>query len=70
MVAALLGAAMAMVFVLDWRASRATGRGLRASVPLVPSEAQRLYMDVRRSRPVEATKSATKSSLEKVTAAL
>ncbi len=48
--------ASAMVFLLDWRASKATGRSLRGSLTLVPSEAQRLFMDVKRSHPVEATK--------------
>ena len=50
----LVGAALAIVLLLaSRRASRATGRSLRASFPLVPSEAQRLYMDVKTSRPAE-----------------
>ena len=55
--AAFAGAALAIVLLLAWRASRATGRSLRASFTLVPSEAQRLYMDVKTSRPVEMAKS-------------
>ena len=59
---AFAGAALAIVLLLAWRASRATGRSLCASLSLVPSEAQRFYMDVKTSRPAEMAK----SGLEKV----
>jgi predicted small integral membrane protein len=55
--AAFLATILAVVLLLDWRASNATGRSLRAALPLVPSEGQRLFTDIKRSSPVEATKS-------------
>jgi hypothetical protein len=45
--AAFLGALLAIAFVLAWRSSQETGKSIPASLTDVPAEAQKVYSDVK-----------------------
>jgi hypothetical protein len=45
--AAFLGALLAIAFVLAWRSSQETGKSIPASLTDVPGEAQKVYSDAK-----------------------
>ncbi|OFW59266.1 MAG: hypothetical protein A2133_04905 [Actinobacteria bacterium RBG_16_64_13] len=67
--AALVAAVLAIVFALARRASKKTGKGLVASLPDVPGEAQRLASDVksRATETVSGVKTASEAGEADVT---
>jgi hypothetical protein len=65
--AAFVGAVLAIVFVLAWLSSKETGKSIPGSIPDVPGEAQRLAGSVR-SRTTEAASAGWGTVLKKETA--
>ena len=67
--AAFIAAVLAVVFALARRVSKKTGKGLTASLPDVPGEAQRLASDVK-SRATETVSGVKARTTEAVTASV